>query len=205
MTAGIPDSLVVTMPDDAAALVLSQFHHGTTDGRSWTYGPLEDLVRILTAEVALAEGITHNLITERLLSTAVGAQLDQWGRRLGCARLGMGDDDYRAMLYTWIMVLTSHGDAATIQEIVRRLSGATGVIYRNAGRAHFMITYDLATPTTAQRRALIEQALERAACLGVSWTVTEVDSAGYFGFGEDADAMGFDQGILGQVVAQVNA
>jgi hypothetical protein len=198
MTAGIPDERT-DVADQAAALILSQFKHVPA-------GALEALERIICAEVQKAESITHDLITMRLLSTAVGAQLDQWGRRLGCLRLGMGDDDYRALLYCWILVLHSDGQAGTIQEIVRRLAGATSVSYSQSGRAHFVLSYDLATPTTATRRAMIETALEMAACLGVSWTVTEGDSAGYFGFSENTDpaCKGFDQGGLSAVTAQVN-
>jgi hypothetical protein len=207
MTAGIPDERV-DVADQAAALILSQFKRlqTFTGGRTYVCGELEELERICCAEVQQAESITHDLITMRLLSTAVGAQLNQWGRRLGCLRMGMGDDDYRAMLYCWILVLNSDGQAGTLQEIVRRLAGATSVSYNQSGRAHFVLSYDLATPTTAARRELIETALEMAACLGVSWTVTEGDSAGYFGFSENTDpaCKGFDQGGLSALVAQVN-
>jgi hypothetical protein len=196
------------VPADGAALILSQFKRlqTFTGGRTYVCGELEELVRICCAEVQQAESIAHDLITERLLSTAVGVQLDQWGRRLGCSRLGLADADYRAMLLCWILVLGSHGKASTIQEIVRRLAGAVSVSYRQAGLAHFVLSYDLATPTTADRRALIETALEMAAAVGVSWTVTEGDTAGWFGFSEDATAtsLGFDQGGLSALAAQVN-
>jgi hypothetical protein len=174
--------------------------------RGVTVGQIEELVRIVGAEVQLAESLVHDLITERLLSTAVGVQLDQWGARLGLARTGMGDDDYRAALRTWIMVLLSDGCAERICEIVRRFSGASTVIYRQAGMAHFVVTYDVATATTAQRRLLINQALELATLVGVSWTATEGLTAGYFGFSgnPDPNCKGFGEGGLSALVSQAN-
>lgn len=207
MTAGVITERT-DVRGDCSDRILSQFQHRVYDGRAWTYGPLEQLVRYIGDEIQLAESLTHDLITERLISTAVGAQLDQWGRRLGCKRLGMSDADFRALLYVWIAVLTSHGRASELQEIVRRLAGAASVSYRQAGRAHFVMSYDLAVPTTAQRRLMIEQALELAACLGVSWTVTEGHTTdGYFGFAENTDpnCKGFGQGGLSGLAAQVNA
>lgn len=166
-------------------------------------GPLEELVRIIGAEVQLAESIVHDLITERLLSTAVGVQLDQWGNRLGLARTGMGDDDYRAALRTWIMVLLSDGCAERICEIVRRLSGAATVIYRPAGMAHFVLTWAVDTATSEQRRLLIEQALHLATLAGVSWTATEGLTEGYFGFAgnPDPNCLGFGEGGLAALVS----
>jgi hypothetical protein len=210
VTVGIPDE-ITTIADDAAELIAHPLRRDVAVATespgvyTWTHGELEALVRICSAEVQLLEGLAHDLITERLLSTAVGAQLDQWGKRLGCERYGLGDEDYRALLYVWIAAQHSDGQAQLIQKVVRLLMGAAAVLYGQSGEAHFTISWDLATPSTATRRALLERILNMAVALGVGWTAVEGDSDGFFGFSENAcpNCLGFDQGGLSDLITQV--
>jgi hypothetical protein len=198
VTVGIPDE-ITTVADDAADLIAHPLRGDSA------VGELEALVRICAAEVQKVEGLAHDLITGRLLSSAVGAQLDQWGRRLGCERYGLGDEDYRALLYVWIAAQHSDGQAQLIQKVVRLLMGADSVDYAQSGDAHFTLSWALATPSTDTRRTLLERILNMAVALGVGWTAAEGDSAGYFGFdgNPDPNCLGFGLGGLSELISQV--
>jgi hypothetical protein len=188
--------------DDGASLIA----HPLIRESGGNCGELEALVRIMCDEVQLLESVAHDCITGRLLSSAVGVQLDQWGSRVGLPRLGLGDEDYRKRIRTWLMCLYSDGRVELICEIVQRLTGAATIRYTQSGTAHFVLEYVLAAPTDATQRWMVNEALLLATPAGVSWTVVEGDIDGWFGFSEDTDPLskGFDEGGLSEVVSQVN-
>lgn len=159
------------------------------------------------AEVAqVIEDDTWACIEDRMLDTAEGAQLDQYGRVLGQPRDGLADEDYRALLGVRILANRSNGQADVILRVVAGLLGADrlqdteGVHYRVLPPAAYELWWvgdDSVGDTGADRLALIRKILDEITPSGVSWSATD-NSAGAFQF--DSDDYGLDQGELGRRV-----
>jgi len=72
------------------------------------------LCDVYIAQVQDLETALYDLITERTLDNAVGAQLDILGEVIGQGRLGLDDDDYRALLKARVLANRSDGQAETL-------------------------------------------------------------------------------------------
>lgn len=69
------------------------------------------------------EDAFYQLITDRTIETAVGAQLDGIGSIVGEAREGREDEDYRLAIRVRILLNLTNG---TIEQVIEILSLATG-------------------------------------------------------------------------------
>ena len=72
---------------------------------------IEDLLTIFTEQIQDLETCNTQLVTLRLLGTASGVQLDQFGKVVGQLRGGRNDEDYRIVLAGKIGVNNSEGTA----------------------------------------------------------------------------------------------
>jgi hypothetical protein len=133
---------------------------------------LKELTEAISAEIQDLEDLFYDLLTDQLSSTAVGKQLDRWGRIVRLARTSASDAEYLERLRVESLINCSSGGTRVIQEIAARIVGAT-VRYRQVGRAHYLLDYEVATHTTQATRDDLDQALLRASCSGVSFTVAE--------------------------------
>jgi len=77
---------------------------------------LESLLASYIQEVQELEGALYDLFSERLLETAIGAQLDQLGRAVGQERIG-GDDYYRQLIRARIAINRSNGQIGEMLNI----------------------------------------------------------------------------------------
>lgn len=71
------------------------------------------------------EDMWFQLMNERDLVSAIGAQLDILGSIVGEDRLGRGDDDYRGAIYNRIAINTSDGTHPKVTEILKLISGGS--------------------------------------------------------------------------------
>lgn len=152
-------------------------------------------VSAFAEEVQELEDAVWATIVERFLTTASGAQLDQYGRLLGVVRAGLNDDDYRAVLETTILVNRSSGEVDRLLTIATILLDREGIRYTPHYPAGFRLDYDAgSTPVSATRRRLAVEAIARAraAGIGIEVVLESVDPA--FGFDDDPTAYGFDEG-----------
>lgn len=69
----------------------------------------------------------EQLLDERSLTTAIGAQLDVLGLLLGEVRGSLSDTEYRALLTTRIQLNASTGTEGTINEALKTITGSTKV------------------------------------------------------------------------------
>ena len=100
------------------ALLPGQFQTGT----NWL--SLFAAVAGTGKKIQVQEDVVFSLWQQRAsLDSAVGAQLDQWGKLFGLLRQGWTDDSYRARLLVWLQVLRSKG---TPDELIRITADATG-------------------------------------------------------------------------------
>jgi hypothetical protein len=89
----------------------------------------QDILDAFTGEVQQVEAMLFELVNERFLDTAVGAQLDGLGQIIGILRGGLDDDAYRTRLRAQIRILISSG---TIEDMLAILAlilpGGTGLV-----------------------------------------------------------------------------
>lgn len=141
----------------------------------------DNLRAIITAFATVAQDIdddTWACIEDRMLDTAEGAQLDQYGRVLGQPRDGLGDEDYRALLGIRILANRSNGQADVILRVVAGLLGAdrltaNGVEYTQHGTAEYRVSWEAEDATGADRLALVEKILDEITPAGVAVTAIE--------------------------------
>jgi hypothetical protein len=104
MNVGVPLPVIGTdVPDHVAAALgrlLEQDKNKTNIAKLLTslVTPQQDL-----------ESALWQLLTQRRITTAIGAQLDALGKLVGLARNGLSDTDYRVFIYVQIAVNTSRG------------------------------------------------------------------------------------------------
>lgn len=189
----------------ALAILPSQFADATK---------LRALLTALTAQVQLLDDDAWACIEDRMLDTAEGAQLDQYGKVLGQPRDGLADDDYRALLGIRILANRSNGQADAILRVVAgllgsdRLSdGGQGVFYRTLPPGAYELWWvsdDAADPldTGADRLALIRKILDEITPSGVSWSATDASSSAFqfTNLAGDGPVLGLDEGGLGRRV-----
>lgn len=87
---------------------------------------LEALLESYIEELQELETVTYSLYAERLLDTAVGAQLDQLGAVVGQERIG-DDDYYRQLIRARIAINRSNGQVEELLNIFVLVWGDTYV------------------------------------------------------------------------------
>lgn len=113
------------------------------------------LLAEITEEWQKAEGVIFELIEERYLSSAVGAQLDGIGDILGLERLSTQTDTaYRGDLLVWILYLKSYGGPETIIAIVQRFTASPEVELVEYFPGSAIVTFN-GTPSSRTRLPVI--------------------------------------------------
>lgn len=156
---------------------------------------LADLVSTFTDQVQDLEDALYGLILGRALGWATGPALDKIGDQVGRDRpVGATDDEYRALIYSQIVVNTSHGMTETVYQLMRLLGGS-GLRIREPGNYSLLLQY---TGTLLLGDDDLLAVLE-AATPPVTLQVTEY-TTGFFGFSGHAGAFGFGVGKLARSV-----
>jgi hypothetical protein len=172
----------------ALALLPSQFAESTK---------LRALISAFADAAQDIEDDTWACIEDRMLDTAEGAQLDQYGRVLGQPRDGLSDDDFRALLGIRILANRSNGQADIILRVVAGLLDperlTNGVEYTRHGTAEYRVSWEADDATSADRLALIVKILDEITPAGVAYTAVEGKKPA---FRFDTENYGLDQGQL---------
>lgn len=95
---------------------------------------IEAFLRALVQPVQEVENAFQQLLRERAIDTAIGAQLDAIGFIVGQTRQGFGDDDYRRLVRARISTNKSRGNFEDLIQITRLViddDGATIVAQRS--------------------------------------------------------------------------
>jgi hypothetical protein len=80
---------------------------------------IQAMLRAFAGPAQLLENVLWQLLTQRALATAVGAQLDALGVILNLPRLGHGDGNYRRRLQAVVTTKRSRGNAENLIKIAR--------------------------------------------------------------------------------------
>lgn len=101
-----------------------------------------DLINADSPQYDELEDVFFELLENRWLDTAEGAQLDILGEILDLDRYGRDDESYRTLLNLKVEINTSSGTPEIIIKAVKLLYGATEVIYSPAYPAGFNIDHN---------------------------------------------------------------
>lgn len=156
------------------------------------------LVAALAGRAQVMEDALWQLLTQRSLTTAVGAQLDGIGKIVGLARAAVpgGTDDtvYRLWLRAEILVNLSNGTIPDLDAIIA-LTATPGTVPVIAEVAPAGIVVQLGVSAQTQGPALAA-IIQRAKAAGVNATVDYLATSQAFGF-DGATGYGFDTGYFG--------
>lgn len=181
---------IVDHSDRAVANLISKFDKATK---------LQDLVRVLVGEVQELDDLIFALISERYLSSAVGAQLDQYGEVLGFKRQGFSDDEYRNLLEARIIANLSEGQIGIIQLVLQKITRASFVLYIPTYPAAYIVQYTSSVYTSSSFREIIKEFILFITPCGVLNTIVESPDPA-FGFEDDPTALGFNEGPWAEII-----
>jgi hypothetical protein len=109
---------ILTHVADAQARLLQQFRSKPL---------IAGLAGAIVTPIQTIEDAMFSVDSGRQLGTAVGAQLDGIGALLGTPRSGLGDDQYRALLYGTLAEDNSDTTLTTLSNIILSVFGAVAV------------------------------------------------------------------------------
>lgn len=140
-------------------------------------------------EVQQLEAALYALLTERGLSVAVGAALDQIGELVGESRYGASDADYRRHIRLRVHRNTSRGEPERLIRVLRELTDSAVVFYTEPAPGVVRLTFD-GQSLPADLRA----AMEDVAPAGVRLELVAVPPDGFV-FSSLADPLGPPWGL----------
>lgn len=158
----------------------------------------EAFLKALLAQVQGVEDMWNELVVERLLDNAVGAQLDVYGRVVGELRKGKTDAQYRVRLQARLRVNRSRGQIGDLLAVARTLVGT-------AGDVRYQESYPAAAEVYLDADSDEESGIESASIIreakpaGVRLLVRYRGAGARFRFGGGAigSGRGFGVGKLG--------
>lgn len=157
------------------------------------------LIRVLAEKIQEAEDVYSDLILLRLLTTAAGSNLDQYGDLVGFGRGNLVDDEYRRLITGKILANRKGHLASQIGNIAAIFFNAPGAHYIHLSSAAFQIQVPLAVPPSIELAlrafAVIEQ--NTTAGVGIS-SIDIVDPVSPFRLDIGP---GLDVGELGGILA----
>ncbi len=155
----------------------------TTLLSQWQDSPkLKALLAALIGRVQEMEDDAWALATQRALTVAVGAQLDQLGRIVGQSRGGFTDADYRKLINVRIIANRGGGRAVVLLQVVAILVAAPVKYEVNIDApAEFRLRW-IADPPTAEMLAILRRIIGDMVPSGVKWEAVDA-RAGSFRFG----------------------
>lgn len=128
------------------------------------------VLRAISDQVQNIDDNTVELVTERYLSNAVGAQLDQWGLILGEPRVGRPDEAYRSAIRIRILRNTTNATPNRIIRIIVALAGAENAKYSDLGSATFGVDL-FGAAANAETLSLAKIAIGEAKPAGVGFYI----------------------------------
>lgn len=176
---------ITTHVDDGGKRLLGQFW-GTQ---------VESYDDVLFGQYQELEDVIFAMIQAKYLSFATGYTLSQIGALVGFPRpTGVENDDtYRALVYGRIAANVSYGTKQDIYDILGAFGATNRRVYNHYPRSIHVdfITSDVIADCDCVLNILND------ATHPIEINITAHD-ADYFGFDDDPDALGFDEGIIGE-------
>lgn len=158
---------------------------------------LELLIRLFVEPLQELEDIAFALITERMLSSAQGAQLDQYGAVAGQRRDGLDDETYRRFISVRLEANRSNGQPDVITNVLATLmKTATPVRYFPLPPAAFGLAYMRGEYSSDDMRTRVLNLVNAIIPAGVKLEEVVESLPGYWGFDGDDDALPLGTGAF---------
>jgi len=152
------------------------------------------LINAYTEQTQDDEDVFWDLLLERALSTAIGAQLDGLGEIVGEERLGRSDDDYRLAITARIKRNVMSGTGDEILEILALLTDNVFTLEEFFPAGLKIVIYDALSEDPEQ----IARNLSKAAGVRASLEYSLYDDDETFTFADaDVDQFSVEQGFAG--------
>lgn len=149
-----------------------------------------------------AEDLVWMTMEQRLISQAKGVFLDFWGSVVGVDRGGLTDGEYRRFIRARIAINGSLGEIERLIALILILTDADEAMLTQLYPAGLWFQYQaplsLSLSTAARERVKAWMKEAKAAGVKIHYIV-EYDE-GAFGFEDDDDALGFDEGGLAEII-----
>lgn len=156
---------------------------------------LRRLAEIFLEQLQDVENVVLDLVYERTLDGASGFWLDVIGRILGEPRGGLDDNAYRRFLEARAVVIFSTGVREDVLSIMSLLTQSDDIHVQSNFPAAFIVNYTTPSALLGSIRQRIRSAILAAIGKGIAVEVVEAQPD-YFGFADDPDALGFDDGTF---------
>lgn len=175
---------ITTHEADAVARLASQFRDKPL---------IAGLIMSFVAQHQGMEDAGQQLLTERLIDTAVGAQLDGFGSIVGELRQGRNDDDYRLALKARMGRNNSEGTPDDVINVFNLLTGSTQTHLVEVAPAVITLTGNVDFSATA---AAIKVFMQKVVAAGVriDWIASQLPGPP-FAFEGVPNAAGFDDSL----------
>jgi len=134
------------------------------------------------------ECVAEDVLEDRWLDRAGGAQLDGIGAILGEPRVYANDDDYRAILEMKILINVSKGEPETLIAVAN-IASAGEFSHLTEKPVAALVIYCLGIT-----RTILLTRIQQAASAGVHVSITATHTDDPFVFGKDRDASGTEHG-----------
>ena len=158
---------------------------------------LELLIRLFVEPLQELEDIAFALITERMLSSAQGAQLDQYGAIAGQRRDGLNDETYRRFISVRLEANRSNGQPDVITTVLATLMSTTSTVqYHPLPPAAFGLSYMLGEYSSDSIRTRVLNLVNAIIPAGVKLEEVVESLPGYWGFEGDDDALPLGTGAF---------
>ncbi|HKL76973.1 MAG TPA: DUF2612 domain-containing protein, partial [Gammaproteobacteria bacterium] len=183
-----PIQQIATHEADAKDRLTSQYDDATK---------LQGLVGLWAGRMQGVEDAAYEVLTERWVDVAVGAQLDGMGEIVGEPRLGRTDTEYRAAIEIRVSLNRSGGEPERIIEFLRRIAGADKVEYReiHPAKIELYVTSDVSFEDAKRVRDLVPAAVG-------SVYIEESGGELPWGIKEEGDAAPADRDGFGELAPQ---
>ncbi len=143
---------------------------------------LRALVAIMAEVWADMDSATQAELAKVGIDAQAGAELDDWGERVGAPRNGMGDDLYRRVIKVEARKALGEGDVQTIYDIVAIFSPTAKATLLEGFPANWIIWLH---GLTLEEQDQVGALLDGVPGLGIGAGVVTVDPDGVFEWGDN--------------------
>jgi hypothetical protein len=160
---------------------------------------IEALVKSIAVGIQAIEDDAFDVALGTQFETSTGDALDKWGELVGEVRGGLRDDEYRRFIAARLLANRTIGTRDELIAIWSLATAPSTVRYFDHGRATFSLYAVREVFMRAEVRRRVRRLMDSVKPAGVSMQIIE-SIEGYFGFLEDDDSRGYNQGPFSRVV-----
>ncbi len=154
------------------------------------------LIEFVLEEIQRVENYFYSLIVDRIFDPehVSGVWLDRWGEIVGVPRAGRTREHYSRVVAARILANRSEGLVSQITQALATVAGAESTLYQLTAPMEYYVYYTVQAYLSASERADVVDIIRYMTRATVGVSIVEAKAAGYFGFDDDPEALGFNLG-----------